>query len=180
MFLCCYDQFLSAVFWFSPFQPLVEFPNVRHLSFLIVHPMQGLVTSSAWSSCLLLFQVFAQQHIFGCHLIDVLLHALGFIQDSDFDTHQTLTTLFGVQSLSVRLGVEISVHFEGLLGLHNSSFHIISWPAYSTDMVSEGWQGVHVDVMDLVLLFELAVQDLISWVTLWWMLLFSLSPHCGF
>ena len=70
--------------------------------------------------CLLLPQTFPEQLVFGCHLEDVLLDVVGFIQDGGCDTHQAPSTLFpaGVLSLDIRLGVEASVHCEEFEGLY--------------------------------------------------------------
>lgn len=116
---------------------MVGFHNICHLSYLsLVHPMQGLVLpwDFLWldfDPCLLLPSSFSQNLISGCHLADMLLNALGFIQDGFClvrDTHLSPSTLSltGGQSLGVGLGVEASVHHEEFPGLHIGSLSVLS------------------------------------------------------
>ena len=77
---------------------------------------------------LLLPQTFPEQLVFGCHLADVLLDVLGFIQYGGLDAHQTPSTLFpaGVQSLDIGLGVD----GEEFAGLHIGRLHLLPCPAH--------------------------------------------------
>lgn len=116
-------------------------------------PLLGLPSMSFAAS-------FSQQLIFGCHLTDVPVDVLGFIKESGFDTHQTPPALFmsGVQSLCVGFGVETSVHYGELPGLHISSLHVFLWPAQYIGRVPNDWQVIGLDGGDLVLVVELGLQ----------------------
>lgn len=61
--------------------------------------------------------------------------------------------------------METSIHYKELWSLYvlfwpADSLDVLFWSADYTGNVSDGWQYIHDDGMDLVLLIELVVQDL--------------------
>lgn len=71
-------------------------------------------------------QAQSQQLILGCHLADIPVDALGFIEDIGFDTHLTLPALLtAAVDSAADLGVEDSIHYEDLLGFHIGSPHVL-------------------------------------------------------
>ena len=101
----------------------------RHLFWSIISP------------CLLLTQTFPEQLVFGCHLVDVLLDVLGFIQYGGLVAHQAPSIIFlaGVQFLDIGLGVETTVHFKEFAGLYISSFHLLLCLAHYAGRLSDDW-----------------------------------------
>lgn len=89
--------------------------------------------------------------------------------------HHPLSGWCTVLSLGVGLGLETSIHCEALPGFHSGSLYVMLCPADYTGKVSEDWQGINVNGMDLVLPTELTLQNL-SFGSTWMFLRTSFPP----
>lgn len=95
---------------------LVVFHYVSYLSYLWCNSLRAFLyygISSAWSFLNIYKCLHIHSIIIGVVVLTYLTNASDFIQNSGFHTHQAPPALFlaGVQSLGVRLGVEICVEF---------------------------------------------------------------------
>lgn len=80
---------------------------------------------------------------------------------SGSDAHESLASLvqLSVQSQDAGLGMRPFIHCKKLPYLDISGLCLLLWLAYHTSGISDDWQGVHVDGLDLVLSVQPTFQD---------------------